>query len=259
MPGFSLSRGRGPSYQGRVTLALLLPPGAASVSTTLELASGSVPLDVRRSPRARRLYLRVDPAEARVELVLPRGVGVAEGMRFARARADWVESRLAAIPETKHFADGAAIPFLGRDLVVRHRPDARHPTRREGDELLVTGQLEHLPRRVRDWLKAQARIELTQRSQVQAARIGRTVASVRLGDPRSRWGSCSAKARLAYSWRLVLAPPGVLDYVVAHEVAHLCELNHSRRFWRLVASLVGDVDGPRRWLAQNGAALLRIG
>jgi predicted metal-dependent hydrolase len=242
-----------------VTVALAIPPGAGSVSTTLDLDTGPVPLDVRRSRRARRLYLRVDPAEARVELVLPRGVGVAEGLRFARERAGWVATRLAAIPELRRFADGALIPFLGTDLVVRHRPGERRPTRRDGNDLVVACQAEHLPRRVRDWLKAQARIELTQRSQALAARIGRTIVSVRLGDPRSRWGSCSAKAKLAYSWRLVLAPPAVLNYVVAHEVAHLCELNHSRRFWRLVASLIDDVDGPRRWLAQNGAALLRIG
>ena len=97
------------------------------------------------------------------------------------------------------------------------------------------------------------------RSRELALRVGRRVSGVRLGDPKSRWGSCSPEGGLSYSWRLILAPPFVLDYVVAHEVAHLVELNHGRRFWRLVAELVGDIDAPRAWLRANGTRLLRHG
>jgi predicted metal-dependent hydrolase len=112
---------------------------------------------------------------------------------------------------------------------------------------------------VRDWIKAQAREILTRRSRELAQHIERHVTAVRLGDPRSRWGSCSPDGRLAYSWRLIFAPPFVLDYVVAHEVAHLLEMNHSQRFWRIVEELMPGARRHRAWLARNRAQLLRYG
>jgi predicted metal-dependent hydrolase len=123
----------------------------------------------------------------------------------------------------------------------------------------VGGRPEHLARRVRDWLKAQARLALSARSRVYAERVGRAIAGVRIGDPKSRWGSCSARGGLAYSWRLVLAPPDVMDYVVAHEVAHLVEHNHGRRFWTLVDNLTSASHAARSWLRRNGNTLLRYG
>jgi predicted metal-dependent hydrolase len=130
---------------------------------------------------------------------------------------------------------------------------------RIGTELHVAGQREHVARRVRDWLRAQARMELSTRSRTCAARIGRVIARVRIGDPKSRWGSCSAKGGLAYSWRLLLAPPEVVDYVVAHEVAHLVEHNHGRRFWALVDSLTQATQPAKLWLRRHGNTLLRYG
>lgn len=232
-----------------------------SAATVLEIDGRNVPLAVRRSRRARRLYLRVDPsapADLPVELILPRGVGLAEGLRFARDKSGWVARRLAALPAPVPFADGAAIDVHGETLVIRHVGGVA-ATRRDGPVLTVGGTPEHLSRRVRDWIKAQAREILTQRSRALAARLGRPVLGVRLGDPRSRWGSCSPDGHLAYSWRLVLAPPFVLEYVVAHEVAHLVHLNHGRRFWQLVATLVADVETPRAWLNRHGPRLLRHG
>jgi len=226
---------------------------------TLEIEGRPIALSVRRSPRARRLYLRVDPVDAHVELILPRGVGLAEGLRFARDKHRWLADRLAAIPARTPFVDGATFPFLGESLTIRHRPNLRGPVRREGSDLIVTGATEHVSRRVHDWLKAQARRELSARSAEMASRIGRRVTRVRIGDPRSRWGSCNARGVLAYSWRLLLAPPRVLDYVVAHEVAHLVEHNHGRRFWQLVEKLAADAEGAKRWLRVNGTTLLRYG
>ncbi|MBI3453666.1 MAG: M48 family metallopeptidase, partial [Rhodospirillales bacterium] len=197
--------------------------------------------------------------EAGAVLVLPRGVGLAEGMRFARDRRGWIASRLAALPPRIAFAPGVVISCAGTPLTIRHAPAARGPVRREGDDLVVGGQDAHLARRVRDWLKAEARTTLAARSHAFAARLGARVRALRLADPKSRWGSCSADGNLSYSWRLILAPPTVMDYVVAHEVAHLAELNHGPRFWRLVADLVGDIDGPRAWLRRSGASLLRYG
>lgn len=232
-----------------------------SAAAVLEIDGRNVPVAVRRSHRARRLYLRVDPtapADLPVELILPRGVGLAEGLRFARDKKGWVARRLAALPAPIPFADGTTIDLQGEALVIRH-VGGNAATHRDGPVLAVGGAAEHVARRVRDWIKAQARDILTRRSRELAERIGRPVRGVRLGDPRSRWGSCSPDGRLAYSWRLVFAPPFVLEYVVAHEVAHLVHLNHGAKFWRLVATLVDDVDTPRAWLNRHGPRLLRHG
>lgn len=232
-----------------------------SQPAVLEIEGRPVALSVRRSQRARRLYLRVDPAappEFPVELVLPRGVGLAEGLRFARDMSGWVAGRLRALPPLFPFADGTTLDVAGETLTVRH-VGGRGPTRCLGDTLLVAGRPDHVGRRVRDWLKARAHETLTARSRALAARIDRRVASVRLRDPKSRWGSCAPNGSLAYSWRLILAPPFVLDYVVAHEVAHLVHPNHGPRFWRLVGELCGETAGPRAWLNQHGPRLLRYG
>lgn len=232
-----------------------------SQAAILEVDGRPVALAVRRSRRARRLYLRVDPAappELPVELVLPRGVGLAEGLRFARDMSQWVAGRLRALPPPLPFADGTRLEVAGESLVVRH-VGGRGPTRREGDTLLVAGQPDHIARRVRDWLKALAQETLTTQSRALARRVDRRVASVRLRDPKSRWGSCAPNGGLAYSWRLILAPPFVLHYVVAHEVAHLVHPDHSRHFWRLVGELCGDPARPRAWLNQHGPRLLRYG
>lgn len=232
---------------------------ASSRPATLNLDGQSIALEIRRSPRARRLHLRVDPADAQVALILPRWVAIEEGLRFVRDKRAWLTERLAAIPARAAFADGAVIPVAGKTLTIRHRPESRGAVERRGGEIVVTGAPEHVGRRVRDWLKALARRELAARSRALAGRIGRPVRSVRIGDPKSRWGSCSARGGLAYSWRLILAPPAVLDYVVAHEVAHLAEHNHGRRFWALVRELSPETEAARSWLRRHGGMLLRYG
>lgn len=233
--------------------------GASLGTATMEVAGSPVGVTVRRSRRARRLYLRIDPVHADIELILPRGVGLQEGLRFANEKRAWLAGRLAAIPARTPFADGITIPLLGEAVTIRHRPDTLRGVERAGSELLVAGASEHVARRVRDWLKAQARSELSARSRICASRVGRDVARVRISDPKSRWGSCSARGGLAYSWRLVLAPPHVMDYVVAHEVAHLIEHNHGRRFWKLVEALVEGAEPAKAWLRHNGNVLLRYG
>ena len=123
----------------------------------------------------------------------------------------------------------------------------------------MSGRAEHLPRRVRDYLKAEAKQELSVRSHDKAAAIGQRVTRVTLRDTKSRWGSCSHQGALSYSWRLILAPESVLDYVAAHEVAHLVHMDHSPSFWRLVADLHPDPDSARAWLKRDGSALWRYG
>lgn len=234
--------------------------GSRALDTKLLKIKGqTVPLAVHRNPRARRLTLRLDAAGGGLHLVLPWGVSQAEGLDFARSRFDWIESQLAALPPRVPFAPGATIPFLGRPHVIRHMRNGRRGVWREPGRINVSGQIEHLPRRVADFLKAEARQELSWRAHEKAAQVKRRIASISLRDTRSRWGSCSHSGSLNFSWRLVLAPAMVADYVVAHEVAHLVHLNHSPRFWSLVARLTDHSDQAERWLKANGPSLLRYG
>ena len=225
----------------------------------LRLGEDEVPLLVRRNGRARRITLRLDPSGDHVCLTLPRGVALAEGLDFARSRARWLTAQLAGVPPRVPFEPGACLPVLGQDFVVRHCPEARRGVWREEGELLVSGYAEHVGRRVRDFLKAEAKREITERAHVKARRIERPIASLTLRDTQSRWGSCTPDGAISLSWRLVLAPLEVLDYVVAHEVAHLVHMNHGPRFWALTAKLTDQVEGPKRWLRDNGAGLLRYG
>lgn len=237
-----------------------MPVGMSTeAETVLELGGRSVPVRVRRSPTARRMTLRVDSARLVLLLVLPSRVPLAEGLRFARDKADWIAARLAAQPPRRPFGDGVVVPVRGVDHVIRHRPEARRGVWAEDGMLSVSGAAEHLPRRVEDWLRREAKRQLADSARVYAARLGRTVGRVSVRDPKARWGSCTARGDLSFSWRLVLAPMAVADYVVAHEVAHLVELNHSADFWRLVSLLVDDVATPRIWLRRHGATLHAFG
>jgi len=226
---------------------------------SLAVSGQALPLRMRKSRRARYLSLRLDPVEDAVELVLPWGVSLREGLRFAASKSAWLRSQLDGRPPRVPFAPGARIPYLGVEHEIVHAPRARATVLCEPGRLLVGGGAEFVPRRVRDWLKREAARVLAERALAAAARVGRRVRRVRLRDPKSRWGSCAPDGGLSFSWRLVLAPDFVLDYVVAHEVAHLVHANHGKRFWRLLAELVADVESPRAWLRRNGAGLLRYG
>jgi predicted metal-dependent hydrolase len=212
---------------------------------------------LRPSRRAKRIILRIDPVGT-VTLVVPRRTSRDEAVAFARSKADWLNDRLAALPVQVPFADGAFVPVLGRAHRIRHEPQSRG-VRLGRREIVVAGEIDHLSRRVADFLKREARRECAERANLFARRIGQRVARVTVRDPKGRWGSCSHRGRLSFSWRLILAPEWVLDYVIAHEVAHLVEMNHGPRFWRLVERLYPDSLRPREWLRRNGTRLHRYG
>ncbi len=217
------------------------------------------PLALTVSPRAKRLSMRIDSGSGEVRVVVPRSVHETEVARFVARNADWVQSRLAALPPRRPFTHGALVPYLGVEHRVLHDPARRRPVERAHGTFLVGGQVDHLARRLTDYLKAAARREITARAHDKAAAIHRRISGITIRDTRSRWGSCSATGRLNFSWRLILAPESVLDYVVAHEVAHLHEMNHGPRFWSLVERLHPDMDTARRWLRAHGAGLHRYG
>jgi hypothetical protein len=218
---------------------------------------GNPPVEItlRRSPRARRISLRVSGLDGRVTLTLPRGTSEREALDFAATKGDWLRRHLAARPEAVPVALGGDLPVEGR--MLRIAPGRGRSVTEEAGTLLVPGPVERVPARLQGWLKARARDRLAAASDHHAARLGRRYAAITLRDPRSRWGSCSARGGLMYSWRLVMAPADVLDYVAAHEVAHLVEMNHSAAFWAVVARLCPRYEAPRLWLRRNGAALHR--
>jgi predicted metal-dependent hydrolase len=193
--------------------------------------------------------------------VAPRSATTRQALDFLGRYEGWIAARLAQRPAQRPFADGATVPVLGTPHVIRNAPGTlRGLVERKDGILTVPGAPEHLPRRVTDYLKAEARREIMRRAELKAQILGRKIAAVTLRDTRSRWGSCSSAGRLAFSWRLIMAPDPVLDYVVAHETAHLAEMNHSPRFWRVCATLTAtDPKWARAWLKRHGAELHAYG
>ncbi len=226
---------------------------------TLDLEGRAVPLRVRRNARARRLVLTIDAAADGVVVTVPNRVAVRDGVELALSKAGWILNGLDALPPRTPFADGAVVPVLGVDHRVRHCPGRRGAVWRENGEILVAGRPEHLARRLKDWLRRAARREITARVAAKAERLGRTPGRITIRDTRSRWGSCSADGNLSFSWRLVMMPEGVLDYVVAHEVAHLAYRGHGPRFWGTVGRLTNDPGGARAWIRRHGESLYRYG
>lgn len=226
---------------------------------TVELACGPVPVRWRVSRRARRLSLRIDPSGGQVVVTLPPRASRATGRTLLGRHADWIAGRLAELPGRIEFADGASIPLDGVAHRIRHDAGARGGVRLEGGEFVVSGEAQFLSRRLGDFLRIEARRRLA----LHVGRIGtgldRRPRRLAIKDVRSRWGSCTSDGVLMLSWRLVMAPPMVQDYVVAHELAHLSHMDHSDAFWAVVDRLTPNRVMAERWLREQGPALLRIG
>lgn len=216
----------------------------------------SVSVLLRPSSRARRLSLRVSKLDGRVTLTVPHGASRREAETFARDRAAWIrEHLLNTLPELRPTL-GDSIPFQGKlhPLVGGDRRAARIV---DGRILLPHGDPNQIGVRLEALLKREARDRLAAASDHYAERVGRSFGRISLRDTRSRWGSCSSQGNLMYSWRLVMAPATVLDYVAAHEVAHLVHMDHSPRFWAQVEAICPDYRAPRAWLRANGTELHR--
>ncbi len=225
-----------------------------------------VPVLCRRNARARRIIMRMNRTGEGVTLTVPPGTSATEAVAFARSNQAWIAARLKRQLEMVPFADGNQIPLRGEGHVIRHLPSARGTAWSEPGHtqdglpaLCVAGRAEHLERRLRDWLKKEARKDLVEASSRYAEAMGLKFSKVTIRDQSSRWGSCSATGALSYSWRLILAPGDVLDYVAAHEVAHLAEMNHGPGFWRLVETHCDQTRTARHWLKQNGTDLHKYG
>ncbi|MCX7286653.1 MAG: SprT family zinc-dependent metalloprotease [Rhodobacterales bacterium] len=221
---------------------------------------GPPPVEVhlKRSARTRRFSLRVSRLDGKVTLSMPARAREGEALAFLRGHEGWLRDTLQAMPDSavRPVGIGSVIPVEGRTLVLA--PGTGRGLRVEDDRLLVPGNPATAGPRVAAWLKVLARDRLARASAHYAGLVGRQVTTLALRDTRSRWGSCSPDGRLMYSWRLIMAPPAVLDYVAAHEVAHLVELNHSPAYWAVVSRICPDWQAQRGWLHAEGQSLHRL-
>lgn len=214
---------------------------------------------IRVSPQARRMSLRIDSARGRALLVVPSGTPRRLIDRFIDSRRDWIRDHLEGLPPRIRLLPGASLPLRGAAHLIRHEATApRRPDCQPG-AIRLGGPSERVEQRLISWLKAEARRDLLSAVERHCDRLGVGAGRLSLRDTTSRWGSCTAKGDLGFNWRLILAPPFVLDYVAAHEVSHRREMNHSRRFWTLVDQLTPDARPARDWLKQSGASLFRYG
>jgi predicted metal-dependent hydrolase len=222
------------------------------------------PVRIRRHRQARRYTLRIHAATREIILTMPLRGSVREAKEFAQKNGGWIAARLRRLPEAAPFVDGTLLPLRGVQHRIVHRPGVRGTvwpeTSADGEALLcVTGDAPHIDRRVSDFLRREALRDLDVASRRAAERFGVAIKRISVRDQSSRWGSCSTTGVLSYSWRLILAPPFVLDYLAVHEVAHLIEMNHSPRFWRLVNGVCSDANRAKAWLDIHGTNLHRFG
>ena len=231
-------------------------------STVLSIDGQSVSVTVRVNARAKSYRLSI-PHSGGPLLTLPSHGKWSEAEAFLERHRNWLAARIKRAPSQTHMGDGGMVPLRGVDhaIVGTGKIRGRVELAEDGGApvLLVPGEPAHQARRLTDWLKDQALIDLTERSAVHASRLGVSVKSIKMRSQASRWGSCSSTGTINYNWRLVLAPPYVLDYVAAHEVAHLVEMNHSPAFWAAVSRTLPDMAKGRAWLKTHGAQLMAYG
>ena len=231
-------------------------------ATEARIDGQRIEIAVRVSERARSYRLSIPHRGAPV-LTVPRYGRWSEAQAFLNRQTGWLAARLKRAPAPVAFAAGASVPVRGLDHLilatgkVRGRVEAG--TVEGMPALWVPGEPAHQGRRLTDWLKAEALADLETRVAIHATALGVTANAVRLRSQSTRWGSCSSTGRLNFNWRLILAPPFVLDYVAAHEVAHLVEMNHSAAFWQTVERTLPDMARGRAWLKAHGNQLMSYG
>jgi predicted metal-dependent hydrolase len=240
------------------------PPRSGLVEERQHFVAGrSLPLRIVANERARRLTLRIDAGGQGLRITVPPGVRGGEVDRFLGRHQDWLEKRLAKVPDRPQVRPGIKVPLRGVPHLIVHEPGSRGTVAvrqtEDGPTLVVHGDRRHLPRRVADFLKREAKREIEALVEKHTKALGKPAKAIRFRDTTSRWGSCTSDGALSFSWRIMMAPGQVINYLVAHEAAHLKEMNHGPKFWALCEELCPDTKRCKAWLKKNGSALQAIG
>lgn len=241
----------------------LTKPAPSPVEEREHVVAGrTLPLRIVENDRARRLTLRIDAGGQGLRITVPPGLRRGEVEKFLHRHQGWLEQRLAKVPDRPQVRPGIKLPLYGVPHMIVHEPGKRGTVSVGSDDngptLVIHGDRVHLPRRLTDYLKREARREIDALVEKHTAKVGRKAKAVRFKDTSSRWGSCTSDGNLSFSWRIMMAPRPVINYLVAHEVAHLKEMNHGPKFWKLCEELCPDTERCRAWLKKNGSALQAI-
>lgn len=222
-----------------------------------------LPVEFTRSAKAANLTMRVDSRRRHLRVTLPPNARAHRVEAFLRGHEGWIRAQAAKVPDRVPFLPGSVVPVLGLPRTIRQLEGERFPARlADGPDgpAIEVGRTEYVETKVLALLRSEAARKLGRLTRVKAEAIGKAVRGVTIKDTTSRWGSCSSTGDIAYSWRIVMAPPEIVDYLAAHEVAHLAEMNHGPRFWRICRSLSGiDPDRANGWLQAHGTRLMRYG
>jgi predicted metal-dependent hydrolase len=227
-----------------------------------EVGGRTLPMRIIENARAKRLTLRIDTGGKGLRVTVPSGIAMRDIDEFILRHQGWLEARLVKYPDRPKLRPGVKLPLRGVNHALIHEAGARGAVEQGMDEdgayLMVHGDLRHFGRRLTDFLKREAKRDIEPMALTLAERTSRKVKSVKFKDTSSRWGSCSSDGNLSFSWRIMMAPKPVIAYLVAHEVAHLTEMNHGPKFWKLTRELCPDMERAKAWLKRNGAALQSI-
>ncbi|MEK9684426.1 MAG: SprT family zinc-dependent metalloprotease [Rhodospirillaceae bacterium] len=218
-----------------------------------------VAVSLRFSQKAKKIALRLSPGTNFFELILPEGIRPEAGWRFASQHINWLSKKSSHLGGQRPFADGMEFPFRGKTLSIKVTSSAIRKVEHIGDQLVVWPLGETTNQIVIDWLRFSAQQRFVCLTKIKSAQLKKPIRRLSVRDPKTRWGSCSSRGNLSFSWRLIMAPDFVTDYVAAHETAHLAHMNHSAQFWSVVRELTEHADAGRKWLNQNGKSLHLIG
>lgn len=229
-----------------------------SAEVAVSIDGEHLPVKLRRNAQARKMILRVDSTTGELKLTAPKHVPARELQKFLDENLDWIAEEKAKVADMPMLGPGDKFQLLGKDVIIEYTDTPPRKVALDDQFLTVGGPAEQAPARMERWLRAEAKKKLTDDATEYAAKLKTRFARVSIGDMKSRWGSCSSNGTLRFNWRLIMAPVAVRRYVTAHEVCHLLEMNHSPQFWGHVASLDANYKSNRKWLKDNGTALMRV-
>ncbi len=229
-----------------------------SAEVAVSVDGEHLPVKLRRNAQARKMILRVDSTTGELKLTAPKHVPARELQKFLDENLDWIAEEKAKVADVPVLGPGDRLRLFGMDVIIDYTNTPPRWVALCNQFLTVGGPAEQAPARMERWLKADAKKILTDDATEFADKLHTRFGRVSIGDMKSRWGSCSSNGTLRFNWRLIMAPVVVRRYVTAHEVCHLLEMNHSPQFWSHVASLDSNYKSNRKWLKDNGAALMRI-